>query len=79
MSKYRGKISISYEVLKELLGLPDNVEIRMIEQSTNESIRECFTVILGSTEQTPYTYETSEGSMPILITNVGGKNNAKLQ
>lgn len=79
MSKYRGRVSISYEALKELLKLPENVDIRQIEQSTDESLRECFTIVLGSIEQTPYTYETSEGDMPILITNIGGKDNAKLQ
>ena len=77
MKKYRGRISISFEALKDLLNLPDNIDIRYVGQSFDDSIRECFTIVIGADEETPYTCEVSEGSTPILITSIGGKNSAK--
>ena len=79
MKKFRGRISMSFEALKDLLNLPDDIKITFVGQSFEDSLKEKFTIVVGADEETPYTYETPEDSMPILITNIGGKNNAKLQ
>ena len=79
MKKFRGRICMSFEALKDLLKLPDDIKITFVGQSFEDSLKESFTIVVGADEETPYTYETPEDSIPILITNIGGKNNAKLQ
>lgn len=70
---------MSFEALKDLLNLPDDINITFVGQSFDDSLKECFTIAVGADKETPYTYETQEGSAPILITNIGGKESAKLQ
>lgn len=68
--KYRGKISISFEALKEILRLPDDVNIISAGQFKDDTLRENFTVIVQSDKCTDYTYECQEGSLPYPVKNI---------
>lgn len=68
--KYRGQIIMTFEALKQILDLPEDINIRFVGQTNDDSIRECFRVVIDSNEPTNYTYETYEGAMPLPIKNM---------
>lgn len=68
--KYRGQITMTFEALKQLLELPENVNIRFVGQSNEDAFRECFSIIIDSNELTDYTRETYEGAKPLTIKNI---------
>lgn len=74
VKKYRGQITMTFEALKQILNLPEDVNIRYIGQSNEDSIRECFRIVVDSNKPTDYTYETYEGARPLTINNMTLEN-----
>lgn len=61
--KYRGRKSITFEVLKNILRISenDNIEIVDIVRTDEDRTRDTFSVILASDGETNYTKRVREG------------------
>lgn len=60
--KYRGRIKVSFELLKELLKLEDNVDITNVIRTEDDQNYETFTIYLSSDEKSSFTYNVPEGA-----------------
>lgn len=62
--KYRGRKSITFEVLKNILRISDNDNIEIIDiiRTDEDRTRDTFSVILASNGETEYTKKVREGS-----------------
>lgn len=61
--KYRGRKSITFEVLRNILRISenDNIEIVDIVRTDEDRTRDTFSVILASDGETNYTKRVREG------------------
>lgn len=71
--KYRGRIKISFELLKELLQLEDHVDITNVIRMEDDQNYETFTVFLASENKSSFTYNVPEGAK-IPLSDYRGKN-----
>lgn len=69
--KYRGKVRVTLELIKELLRLPENVEITNIITTDEDLERETVTLCLMSKEKTDATLPVVEGAK-VPYVNLGG-------
>ncbi len=61
MESYRGIISITYEALKEVLGLPSDIEIEFVEEESHKQ-RIGNIYIRSNKKINGLTFETTEGA-----------------
>lgn len=71
--KYRGKIRVSFELLKDLLQLEENIDITNIIRTEEDHDYETFTVFLSSDDKSSCTYSTAECAR-IPLSDYRGKN-----
>ena len=62
---YKGALTITYECLKELFNLPEEVNIAGVCWDKEDDLRQITTFILVSNKETKYTYNKIEGSKMI--------------
>lgn len=58
--KYRGKMRVSFELLKDLLQLEEDIDITNIIRTEEDHDYETFTVFLSSNDKASFTYNTAE-------------------
>lgn len=60
--KYRGRMRITFEFLKDLLKLDEDVEITDVLRTDEDTNYDTFTVHVSSKEKTSVTYNVKEGA-----------------
>lgn len=71
--KYRGRIKVSFELLKQLLQLEDHVDITNIIRAEDDLNYETFTIFVGSNDKSSVTYNVPEGAK-IPLSDYRGQN-----
>lgn len=71
--KYRGRMRVSFELLKELLKLEDHVDITNVVRTEEDQNYETFTIFLSSDNKSSLTYNVQEGAK-IPLSDYRGKN-----
>lgn len=72
--KYKGKMRITIELLKDLLKLDEKVDITDIFRSEEDRDYDTFTIYLSSKDKTNITNAVNEGARIPLVT-IGGDIN----
>lgn len=69
--KRRGRTTITFELLKDLLRLDENENIINLYRSPEDVEKDCFTIIIASETESNHTMQVSEGSrlMPMELKN----------
>lgn len=60
--KYRGRMRVSFELLKELLRLEENVDITNVIRTEEDQNYETFSIFLSSDDKSSFTYNVQEGA-----------------
>lgn len=64
VDKFRGKISVTFEVLKDIIKISDNDNAEIIDviRTNEDRLKDTFSIILASNGETRYTKKVTEGS-----------------
>lgn len=71
--KYKGRMKVTFELLKHLLQLEDHVRITNVIRDEDDHNYETFTIFVDSDDKSAVTYNVQEGAK-IPLSDYRGKN-----